>query len=124
MSFRGLGKTIWAFSDGFIPLDSIGPEPANTSHDRLSILNTTLNEAHVELMIYFEDQDPKGPYKIDVKAQRVRHFRLNDLIDPEAIPLQVPYGCVITSDFPIIVQFGRLDTSWPPKSIFSSIPFH
>jgi hypothetical protein len=118
-----IGKTVWAFSDGHIPLESLGPEPANTSHDRISILNATSEEADVQLMIYFIEQDPKGPYSIRIKAQRVKQVRLNDLIDPEALPLDVSYGCVITSNCPIIVQFGRLDTSWPPKGMLSHLAF-
>lgn len=121
--FEGLGKTIWAFSDGFIPLESNGPEPDNTSHDRLSILNTSSSDAKVSLMIYFTKEKPKGPYSIDVKGKSVRQFRFNDLIDPQAIPLSEAYGCVIKSTVPIIVQFCRFDTSWPPKAIYATFPY-
>lgn len=48
---------------------------------------------------------------------------LNDLIDPEAIPLDTPYGCTIISNLPVIIQFSRLDTSLPPKAIFSTLPY-
>jgi hypothetical protein len=36
--------------------------------------------------------------------------RINDLIDPEAVPLGVPYGLVVRSDVPVVVQLSRLDT--------------
>lgn len=120
--FESVGKTLWAFSDGYIPLESVGPEPANTSHDRLSILNAGSVDAKISIIIYFSDQDPKGPYSITIKSNRVRQIRFNDLIDPEAIPLGVSYGCIVTSTSPIVVQFCRLDTSFPPKSFYSTSP--
>ena len=118
-----LGKKLWAFADGLIPFESNGPEPKNTSHDRLSILNTAIIDAYLEITIYYADKDPIGPYKLIVKGCRVRQIRINDLIDPEAIPLDTPYGCTIVSSVPIIIQFSRLDTSLPHKSIFSTLPY-
>jgi hypothetical protein len=40
----------------------------------------------------------------------VRNARFNDLIDPEALPLDTPYAAVIEANVPIVVQFGRLDS--------------
>jgi hypothetical protein len=120
---KALGKKLWAIADGLVPSESNGPEPKNTSHDRLSILNTTSVDAHLKIMIYYADRDPKGPYELIIKGSRVRQIRINDLIEPEAIPLDTPYGCTITSSVPIIVQFSRLDTGLPPKAIFSTLPY-
>ena len=52
-----------------------------------------------------------GPYKLEAKAKRVRHVRLNDLIDPEAMPLGTEYGILVRSSAPIVVQYWRQDTS-------------
>ena len=118
-----LGKKLWAFADGFIPSESNGPEPQNTSHDRLSILNTGKTEAEIEITFYYADKDPKGPYKLTVKGYRVKQIRINDLIDPEAIPLDTAYGCIIVSNVPIILQMSRLDTTLPSKAMFSTLPY-
>ena len=67
----------------------------------------------MELTIYYTDAEPVGPYPLEVPARRVRHVRLNDLVDPEAITLDRPYGAVLRSSTPIVVQFQRQDTRLP-----------
>lgn len=47
------------------------------------------------------------------RSRRIRHVRVNDLIDPEAIELDRPYGCVLRSPVPVVVQFLRQDTRLP-----------
>lgn len=44
-------------------------------------------------------------------ARRVRHVRINDLIDPQPIPLAVPYGMTVVSDMPLVLQVKHVDTS-------------
>ncbi|GGH47930.1 sensory rhodopsin transducer [Microbacterium album] len=105
-----LGTTTWVFSAGNVPPQSTGAEPEFTSRDELCLLNTGDADTHVELWVYFEDRDPSGPFPITVGARRVCHRRINDLIDPHAIPLGVPYGLVVQSDAPIVAQLTRLDT--------------
>ncbi|WP_244236037.1 sensory rhodopsin transducer [Micromonospora inaquosa] len=43
----------------------------------------------------------------------VRPGRLNDLIDHEAVHVDRPYGCVLRSPVPVVVQFLRQDTRLP-----------
>ncbi|MBQ1034381.1 FAD-binding protein [Micromonospora sp. C97] len=84
-----------------------------TSFDQLCVLNTTDTRADTELHLYYADAEPVGPYAITVDARRVRHVRLNDLIDPEAVRLDRPYGCLLRSPVPVVVQFLRQDTRLP-----------
>lgn len=105
-----LGRTVWAFSAGFAPSRSTGREPEFTSRNTLCLLNTGNQRACVELTIYYEDADAVGPFVIEVPKQRVKHQRINDLIDPEAPQLDKPYGMVLTSDEPVIAQLYYLDT--------------
>ncbi len=105
-----IGHTQWTFAAGFVPVESTGPEPEFTSRDELCVLNTGDDAAHLSIMIYHCDDEPVGPYEVTVGAQRVSHFRINDLIDPQAIPLGVPYGAVVESTVPVVVQMSRLDT--------------
>lgn len=64
----------------------------------------------MNLTFYYDDADPVGPYEVLVEAQRVKHQRINDLIEPEAVPLDTAYGLVITSDEPVVAQLYYLDT--------------
>lgn len=104
------GHTTWAFAGGQIPPSSTGPEPEFTAREELQVLNTGKNDAHLRITVYHHDSDPVGPYELEVGARRVRQVRLNDLIDPQAIPLGVPYGLLVESDVPVIVQLTRIDT--------------
>lgn len=108
-----LGATTWALPGGRIPFPSNGHEPEFTSFDQLCLLNTGDEPAQVELTIYYTDAEPVGPYPMEVPARRVRHVRLNDLVDPQAITLDRPYGAVLRSSVPIVVQFQRQDTRLP-----------
>lgn len=106
----GLGRRTWVFSAGFAPSQSTGREPEFTSRNTLCLLNTGEAEACVKLMVYHADADPVGPYEIRVAAQRVKHQRINDLIEPEAVPLDAPYGLVLESDLPVVAQLYYLDS--------------
>lgn len=110
---RELGHRVWVVPAGRIPFPSNGPEPAFTSFDEVCVLNAGDEPADLVLTIYYEDQEPVGPYPVQVPARRVRHIRFNDLIDPEALRLDRPFGCVLHSSVPVVVQFGRQDTRLP-----------
>lgn len=109
----GLGTRVWVIPGGHIPFPSNGTEPEFTSFDQLCLLNTGDEPAEVELTIYYADQEPVGPYPLRVDARRVRHARFNDLVNPEAIRLDRPFGCVVRSSVPVVVQFARQDTRIP-----------
>ncbi|WP_206447216.1 sensory rhodopsin transducer [Agrococcus sp. KRD186] len=104
-------RTRWALSAGWIPERSTGHEPEATSRNVLCLLNTTERDGCASIMIYHEDAEPVGPYEVPVRARRVRHIRINDLIDPEAVPLGVPYGIAVECDVPMVVQLALVDTS-------------
>ena len=108
MKNRAIGQKEWAVSAGFIPVKSTGKEPEFVSQDKIAVLNTTKEKATLEITIYFPDNQPVGTYELAIKAERVRCFRVNDLIFPHAIPLGVSYGCHIKSNVPVVVQFTKL----------------
>lgn len=101
----------WTFAAGMIPEHTTGHEPDNTSRNVLCLLNTGTEEACAEVTFYYSDHDPVGPYLITLPAQRVRHIRVNDLIDPEAVPLGTGYGLEIACGQPITAQLIYVDTS-------------
>ncbi len=120
---KAIGRTLWAIAGGRIPLQSTGREPDFTSRDELSLLNTGGTEASVEITIFYADRDPVGPYRVTIGARRTRTVRINDLIDPEAVPLETDYAGVVESDLPIVVQFNRLDSRQAENAVTSTLAY-
>ena len=118
-----VGSTAWVIADGWIPPASTGPEPEMTSHDTACILNASDTDAVVSVEIYFADREPAGPYRLEVPARRALHQRINDLTDPEPVPVGVDFSCVIRSDIPVVVQQTRLDSRQAANALMSTIAY-
>ena len=118
-----IGRKTWAIAEGYIPGWSNGPEPEFTSHEAFCILNTTDNEAHIELTIYYADREPVGPYQLTVSARRTKHFRFNNMKDPEPIPRATSYASVFQSDVPVVVQHTRLDSRQAENAVMTTIAY-
>jgi hypothetical protein len=118
-----IGCTRWAVAEGYIPAWSQGPEPEFTSHETLCFLNTSNQDAHVEITVFYSDREPVGPYRVTVLARRTKHLRLNDVTDPEPIPQGVDYASLIESDVPIVVQHTRLDSRQAANALLSTIAY-
>lgn len=119
---KEIGKKIWAIAEGYIPEQSHGPEPQMTSHETACLLNAGDSPAHINIMIYFSDRDPQGPYRVEVPAQRTKHLRFNELDNPP-IPKATDYSSVIESDVPIVVQHSRLDSRQSENALISTLAF-
>jgi hypothetical protein len=118
-----IGRKQWAIAEGYIPPYGQGPAPQMISHEAVCILNSGEAEAHVGIMVYYEDRDPVGPYRFTIQAGRTRHLRFNDFQDPEKIPRDTPFSSVITSDVPVVVQHTRLDSRQAENALLSTIAF-
>jgi hypothetical protein len=118
-----IGKKIWAIAEGYIPGWSNGPAPDFISHEAACILNTSDEDANIEITIYFSDREPVGPYKINVGARRTRHVRFNNMDTPQSIPLKTDYSSVIVSDVPIVVQYTRLDSRQSANALITTIAY-
>jgi hypothetical protein len=94
-----------------------------TSHESICMLNSNDETATVEVLVYFTDRDPAGPFDVSIPARRARHQRINDLRDPETIPIGVDYCLVVTSDRPIVVQHTRVDTRQNANALMSTIAY-
>ena len=123
MEHHAIGKMHWAIAEGYIPACSHGPEPEMTSHETACLLNTNGVAAAVEIMIYFSDREPVGPYCVTVPARRTLHLRFNNLADPEPVPRGVDYACTIDADVPIVVQHTRLDSRQSETALVSTVAF-
>lgn len=118
-----VGRRRWAIAEGYIPGWSNGPEPQFTSHETACLLNTSGDEAHVEITVYFTDREPAGPYRVTVPPRRTKHVRFNALTDPEPIPTNTDYASVIESDIPIVVQHTRLDSRQAENALLSTVAY-
>lgn len=118
-----IGATHWAIAEGYIPPGSNGPSPEFLSHEAFCMLNTNATDAHVEVIVYFSDRDPIGPFVYTVPARRTLHARFNDMHNPESIPLGTDYASTITSDIPIVVQHTRLDSRKAENTIMTTIAY-
>ena len=56
-----IGKKCWVIAEGYIPSQSTGPAPEMTSHETACILNTSDEDAYLEITIFYADRDPAGP---------------------------------------------------------------
>lgn len=79
--------------------------------------------AHIEIMIYFTEREPAGPYKVTVPARRTVHLRFNNLKDPEPIPLGIDFASVLTSDVPVVVQHTRLDSRQSENALMTTMAY-
>ena len=105
-----LGRRRWAISAGHVPSRGTGREPLLTSRDQVALLNTGDDLANARLRVFYAEHGEAGPFRIGIAPRRLRNIRINDLNFPEAVRLDEPYGLLIESDVPIVVQFTRQDT--------------
>ncbi len=118
-----IGATRWAIAEGWIPAESTGPAPELTSHETVCILNAGERDASVEITVFFHDREPAGPYCLSVPARRTRHFRFNELKDPEPVPRATEYASLIESDVPVVVQHTRLDSRQAALALLSTVAY-
>lgn len=117
------GSTVWYFPDGELPEPN---DPEHVAHESLMILNPHSREATIEMTFYWEDRDPDTGIKVRVGSERVRCIRLDrpEDISGVKIPYRTQYAMRLTSDVPVIVQYGRLDTTQPNYSLYTTMGYH
>jgi hypothetical protein len=116
-----IGHTHWAIAEGYIPSEGLQGDPALISHEAACLLNAQDEDARVSITIYFSDREPAGPYELTLKARRTIHLRFNDLEDPEPVPRDTDYACVIESSVPIVVQHTRMDSRHPNIALMTAL---
>jgi hypothetical protein len=94
-----------------------------TSHEAVCILNAGDEPAHIQITVYYEAQEPVGPYRFDIAPRRTRHLRFNNFDDPATIPPDTPFSSVIVSDVPVVIQHTRLDSRQAENALLSTIAF-
>ena len=106
----------WFIPDAFLPAAGNGPP---YGHEAVCILNTSGQDAHVQLDLYFEDRAPIKGIIVTVGAERSRHIRMDDPANlaGTVVPRETPYAIRVVSDEPITVQYSRLDVTQPNFSL-------
>ena len=120
---KPIGSKCWAIAEGYIPAYTNGSEPQFTSHETVCILNTSDQDAHIQITIFYSDKEPVGSYRVTVPARRTKHIRFNNLTDPEPIPHDTDFASAIESDVPIVVQHTRLDSRQAENAWLSTIAY-
>lgn len=119
---KGTGACTWYIPDCYFPQISNGLYP---SHEAVCVLNPGTRDAHIELVLYFEDRDKMQGFTAVCRAERTNHIRLDQLADAEGrkIPQGVPYAIMVKSDVEIIVQYSRMDTSQAEMALMTTMAY-
>ncbi|MFP4314317.1 MAG: sensory rhodopsin transducer [Alphaproteobacteria bacterium] len=121
-----MGKKTWLIPDGYIPADiKDAPNEKKTisSFEKIAVINANKKLATISIQFLFEEWESLGPYIFEIPALRARHIFTNELKDPDVIPYDLSYACIVESDVPIVVQHSRLDARHEENAIFSSIAY-
>ena len=107
---KAIGHKKWVIPGGYIPFRSNGREPELLSQEKIAILNTNKEPTTIKMTVFYQEEDPVAGYLLEIKGQRVKKFRINDLIDPFPVILEKEYSLLIEADKPVVIQFLRMNT--------------
>ena len=116
------GKKEWVIPDGYMSEISNG---VYVSHEAICVLNTGEKDAAIAITVYFEDREPMTGFKAVCKAKRTNHVRLDKIRDEKgnAIPAGVPYALEVISDYPVVVQHSRLDSTQSEMALMTTMGY-
>jgi hypothetical protein len=122
MAKRIAGAKVWAIPDGYLPAQSTG---GLQSHESTCVLNLGRRPATLELMVYFEDREPLGGFRVTCPAERTVHIRLDSLKNRkgQSIPTATPFALKIKSSSKVMVQHTRLDSTQPALALMTTMAF-
>jgi Uncharacterized protein conserved in bacteria len=103
------GSLVWVFPDLEMPPEG---DSLLKGHESVIILNMNDVAANINITLYFEDKDPITDIPVVVEPNRVRCMRTNNRKDfnGTVIGREIQYAMKLTSDIPVVAQYGRLDT--------------
>ena len=124
---KAYGKTTWMIPDTYLQKkeNSRSSDPADRSHEAICVLNTSDNDAHIALTLFFADREPNTAFTSFCGARRTHHIRLDKIRDKDGngIPEGVPYAILLQSTAPVVVQYSRLDTSAAEMALMTTIAY-
>ena len=112
-------KLEWFFPDAYLPSRADN----DISHEAICVLNTSDNDANIEISLYFQDREPKQGFTAKCGARRTYHIPLHLITDNEgkAIEQCVPYALYLKSDVPVMCQYTRVDATQPAYSLMTTM---
>lgn len=116
------GKKVWMIADGYMS----NTEKGNlVSHEAICVLNLSGEDAHIDITLYFENDEPMKGLHAVCKNERTNHIRLDKIVadDGRKIPKDTPYAVLVESDQPVVVQASRLDVSQPEYALMTTIAY-
>jgi hypothetical protein len=105
---QGAGKKTWLIPDCELPMEGEG---IMKGHESVIVVNDSDVDAEIAVKLYFVDKDCYEDIHWQVKAGRVRCFRMNNPEDMCGfiVPFETQYAMKLSSNCNIVVQYGRLD---------------
>ena len=117
------GKNVWYFADGYLPEKSkCGDMEA---HEALMLFNTHSEPVEAFVDVYFSDRPPVKDIRINVPAERIIALRMDhpEDLNGTVIPALTQYALRIRASLPVVVQFGRLDTTQNNMAYYVGVGF-
>lgn len=117
------GKKIWFLPDMYWP--EVTSPGIYVSHESICVLNTSGEDCHILIDLYFENQEPLGELRAHCPANRTKHIRMDQIVDANgnSIPRGVPYASVVTCSIPVVVQYTRIDTTQKENAIMTTMGY-
>jgi len=116
------GKKTWLIPDGFYNSKSTGQA---VSHEAICVLNTSNEDAAIDITLYFEDRDKITGFKAVCPAGRTNHIRMDMLRSEkgETVPTDTAYAMLAESSVEVVMQYSRLDTSQPEMALMTTMAY-
>ncbi len=118
------GHRVWFVPDCYWPEG--GTEAPYVSHESICVLNTSDEDAALDITLYFEDREPMEGFSAVCAARRTHHVRMDRQMTAqgETVPRGVPYAVRAMSNVPVWVQYSRCDTTQQQMAFMTAIPMH
>ena len=120
---KSIWAKIWAIAEGYIPGWSHGPDPQFISHETACILNTTDQDAHIAITIYYSNREPGASINLSCQHDvpgiygSMTWQSLN-----RSLPIPI-FASLIKSNILIIFQHTRLDSRQAENTLLSTVAF-
>ena len=118
---KAYGKKTWLIADAYYDSQS-NHQP---SHESVCVLNTSDEDAVIDMTLYFEDRPPMAGFIAPCGAGRTHHIRMDKIksANGEAVPMDTPYAILVTSSIPVVVQYTRLDTAQAEMALMTTMAY-
>ncbi len=119
---NSLGKKNWIIPDCELPQEGEG---VAKGHESVIIVNDSDVDAEISVSIFFTDKDPYTDIKWQVGAKRVKCFRMNNIehMCGFKVPFETQYAMKISSNTPIVLQYGRLDNTQANLAFYTTLGY-